>query len=42
LRIETDRLLLKEGILKHFAKVDGCYYDIVYYGIVRADYDKLA
>lgn len=29
--------LLKEGILKHFAKIDGYYYDIVYYGVVRAE-----
>lgn len=30
--------LLKEGILKHFANIEGHYYDVVYYGIVKADY----
>jgi len=31
--------LLKEGILKHFSKIDENYYDVVYYGIVREDYN---
>lgn len=31
--------LLKEGILKHFTKIDEHYYDVVYYGIIRADYN---
>lgn len=32
--------LLKEGILRHFTKIDECYHDVVYYGIVRADCAK--
>lgn len=33
--------LRKEGILKHFAKIDGYYYDVLYYGIVRDDYNEM-
>ncbi len=27
--------LLKEGLLKHFTKINGTYYDVCYYGITR-------
>ncbi len=31
--------LIEESIQKHFSKRDGIYYDVVHYGIVRADYN---
>jgi len=31
---------LLEGILKHFTKVRGEYYDVCYYGLTRGDYLK--
>jgi len=32
--------LILEGILKHFTKVRGEYYDVCYYGFTRGDYYK--
>ncbi len=29
--------LRKEGVLRHFAKIDGNYYDVCYYGLTRTD-----
>ena len=31
--------LIEENIQNHFSKRDGIYYDVVHYGIVRADYN---
>ena len=28
----------KEGILRHFTKIDGLYYDVCYYGIIKSDF----
>lgn len=30
--------MLREGVLKHFAKINNCYHDICYYGITIGDY----
>lgn len=31
--------LIKEGVLKHFARIDQCYYDVAYFGVIRSDYN---
>lgn len=32
--------LILEGTLKHFAKINGSYHDICYYGLIRGEYAK--
>lgn len=29
-----------ENVYNYFTKIDGCYHDVVYYGIVKGDYAR--
>lgn len=32
--------LKKEGLLKHFARINDNYYDVAYYGVIKDEYQK--